>query len=113
MQRSTEVGYSQRVVAWLALTMPGIRGKEQGLVEEDLFGFGLRHALARVARGGWLRPKPHVLIHPMAMTEGGLRQVEERAFTELAYGAGAGLAVVWAGEALSQEALLATLDGRR
>lgn len=72
----------------------------------------LRDGLARVVRGGWLRPRPHVLVQPMAMTEGGLSQIEQRAFTELAYGAGAGRAVVWVGDELADEEALAKLDGK-
>lgn len=43
---------------------------------------------------------PAVVIHPMEKTEGGLTMIEERAFRELALGAGARDVVVYQGPAL-------------
>lgn len=44
---------------------------------------------------------PAILIQPMEMIEGGLSEVEERLFQELAHGAGAFKVVVWLGKELS------------
>lgn len=48
-----------------------------------------------------LRAKPAVLIQPLAKTEGGLSQVEDRVLREVALGAGACSVSVWVGEELS------------
>lgn len=48
---------------------------------------------------------PIVVIHPQAMLEGGLTQVEIRAFAELGIGAGARKTFVWQGPELSREEL--------
>ena len=53
-----------------------------------------------------------VLIHPLEKIEGGLSQVEERLFQELARGAGATKAVVWVGRHLSDSEVLAKLKGK-
>lgn len=45
-------------------------------------------------------PAPVIVIHPMEKTEGGLTMIEERAFMELALGAGARGAVVHQGAEL-------------
>jgi len=44
---------------------------------------------------------PRVLIQPLEMTEGGLSEVEDRLFRELALGAGARKVVIWVGKELS------------
>lgn len=44
---------------------------------------------------------PVVVVHPLETLEGGLTEIEERAFQELAVGAGAGRALVWVGAELS------------
>jgi rod shape-determining protein MreB len=49
---------------------------------------------------------PVVIIHPQAMLEGGLTQVETRALAELGLGAGARKVFVWEGPELSREDLL-------
>ncbi len=44
---------------------------------------------------------PRTLLHPLETIDGGLTQIEERAFQELAIGAGASKVKVWSGPALS------------
>ena len=44
---------------------------------------------------------PVVVVHPLERLEGGLTQIEERAYQELAVGAGAGKAIVWTGHELN------------
>jgi rod shape-determining protein MreB len=43
---------------------------------------------------------PTVVMHPLAMTEGGLSQIEARALQELAEGAGGKTSIVWEGHEL-------------
>jgi rod shape-determining protein MreB and related proteins len=74
--------------------------------------FTLAHQLltafaARLGSGGWLKPSPQVVIHPLGEHEGGLTQVEIRVLHELALGLGASKVVVWQGASLSDEQLLA------
>lgn len=53
---------------------------------------------------------PKILIQPLEMIEGGLSQVEQRLFLELAYSAGARKAKVYLGHELSDEAVKAQLS---
>ncbi len=48
----------------------------------------------------FLKPSPAIIIHPIEKLEGGLLELERRAFEELALGAGARDVVVYQGEAL-------------
>ncbi len=48
-----------------------------------------------------LSPRPSIIIHPMEKLEGGLTPVENRAFRELALGAGAKRAAIYVGPELS------------
>ena len=52
-----------------------------------------------------IRPSPIMIIHPLSMLEGGLTQVEIRAFSELGAGAWARKVYVWEGPELSREEL--------
>jgi rod shape-determining protein MreB len=54
-------------------------------------------------KGGFLF-KPRMLLHPLERTEGGLTQIEERAFEELCRGAGASKVKVWGGPAALSDA---------
>jgi hypothetical protein len=45
--------------------------------------------------------KTEILVHPVERIDGGLTEIEERAFVELAIGAGASRARVWIGHALT------------
>ena len=54
---------------------------------------------------------PVVVVHPLERLEGGLTQIEERAYQELAVGAGAGKAVVWTGHELSDDEVAAKVRG--
>lgn len=49
----------------------------------------LQHAFKSLGSIKSFRPRPKVVMHPMEKTEGGLTAIEERAFRELALGAGA------------------------
>lgn len=55
----------------------------------------LKQAITSVVKRVWLTPSPRVLIQPMEMIEGGLGDIEERIFRELALGAGARKVALW------------------
>jgi rod shape-determining protein MreB len=61
----------------------------------------LQVAFRQLHQSSVFRPSPFVIIHPLEKTDGGLTEVEERAFRELALGAGARGAIVWQGKALT------------
>ena len=66
----------------------------------------LQHAFNQLSNIKSLRPRPKVIVHPMEKTEGGLTMIEDRAFRELAIGAGAIEVKLYTGNPLST----ATLD---
>ncbi|MBK6744415.1 MAG: rod shape-determining protein [Hydrogenophilales bacterium] len=76
----------------------------------------LKAMIPHVAPRSWFSPAPVIVMHPLARLTGGLTQVEIRAIYELAMGAGARRALVWEGEALTRQQLLAldfsTASGR-
>lgn len=61
----------------------------------------LKQGLKELSASSWLSPSPVVVIHPMEMIEGGLSEIEDRIFRELAAGAGARKVAVWLGHELS------------
>lgn len=63
----------------------------------------LKATLKPLVKGGFLALAPRLVIHPVEMAEGGLSEVEERVLREVALGAGAAKAVVWAGHQLSDD----------
>lgn len=69
-------------------------------------------SLLSEARGSGLAFSTPVVIHPLERIEGGLTQVEERLFHELALGAGASRVVVWVGGPLSDVEVMSKLDGK-
>lgn len=48
----------------------------------------LQHAIRSLYEGNFIRPAPNVIVHPMESLEGGLSDMEKRAFRELAVSAG-------------------------
>ena len=68
-------------------------------------------SLVAQARGSGFVLSVAALVHPLEKIEGGLTQVEERLFEELAIGAGASRAVVWTGAPLSDAEVVAKLKG--
>ena len=70
----------------------------------------LKSLLAQ-ARGSGFALSVVVLIHPLEKIEGGLSQVEERLFRELAVGAGASKVLVWIGATLSDSEVIEKLKG--
>lgn len=65
--------------------------------------------LVAKARGSGFVISTPVLIHPLEKVEGGLSQVEERMFQELAMSTGASRVVVWIGAPLNDAEALAKL----
>ena len=76
----------------------------------------LLHPAVQALSGGWwtrdLR-RLHVLMHPMERIEGGLSEIEHRAFRELGFAVGARHVVVWTGEPLSDDQALALMKRQR
>lgn len=69
----------------------------------------LRQGLGQVASRNRFRLAAQVVLHPLENIEGGLTQIEERAFQELVLGAGAGQVRIWIGPALSDAQVLQQL----
>lgn len=64
----------------------------------------LTQLLKGVLPASFLKKKARVVIHPMVMVEGGLSEIEDRVFRELALGAGACTVVLHVGSELSDSA---------
>lgn len=60
----------------------------------------VQHVFRELFDKTWLTPSPRVVIHPMEKNEGGLTQVEEKAFREMALGAGAREVLLYSGTPL-------------
>lgn len=61
----------------------------------------LLHAIREVHKNKIIAPSPRVIIQPMEKLEGGLTQVESRAFKELCLGAGAREVYIHTGKELT------------
>jgi hypothetical protein len=72
----------------------------------------LKEAMGKVIGRGLFTASPRVVIQPLEMTDGGLSEIEERVFRELAVGAGAAKVVVWLGHELSDSEVKEKLDGK-
>ena len=72
----------------------------------------LKDAIGKVIGKGLFTGSPGVVIQPLEMIEGGLSEIEERVFRELALGAGAARVVVWVGHELSDSEVKEKLDAR-
>ena len=57
----------------------------------------LRKGIKEIGNGGLFRISPVVVMHPLEMVEGGLSEVEERLYQELALSSGARIAFVYLG----------------
>ena len=62
----------------------------------------LQLLLRKILPPSLLQRPPTVILHPQALLEGGLTQVEIRGFAELLRGAGARQVFIWSGEELSR-----------
>jgi len=67
----------------------------------------LQHFFKCMCGNALLRPSPMVIMHPLEHLEGGLTDIEIRAFSELAMGAGARKVFVWQGHELTLAELYA------
>jgi len=66
----------------------------------------LKEGMGRIFRGRLFSPSPILVMHPLEMVEGGISQVEDRVFRELAAGAGASKVDVWVGHELNDREVL-------
>jgi rod shape-determining protein MreB len=66
----------------------------------------LKHYLRRFRGNSFLSFAPVVVIHPLGNPAGGFTQVENRAFREMAIGAGASEVTVWNGRNLTDQEVL-------
>jgi hypothetical protein len=66
----------------------------------------LTQLLESINSGGFLKKSPQVIIQPMELLDGGLSEVEERIFKELALSAGAVKVVLHTGAELSDSEAL-------
>ena len=71
----------------------------------------LKAALSE-ARGSGFVLSTRVVIHPIEKIDGGLTQVEERLFLELAVFAGATKVIVWVGAQLSDAEVMEKIKGK-
>lgn len=62
--------------------------------------------LSRLVGGPSLKMSPIVVIHPQGNPDGGFTQVENRAFRELGFGAGAAKVILWQGYDLTDLEIL-------
>lgn len=72
----------------------------------------LRKGLREISGGGLFQASPVVVIHPLEMVEGGLSEVEARAFRELALSSGARKAYVHVGAPLSDAEIVSLIQKR-
>jgi hypothetical protein len=71
----------------------------------------LKEALKQVSKESLFAFSPYIVIHPLEMVEGGLSEIEERIFREVAIGAGASKVVVWFGHELNDAEVKEKLGG--
>lgn len=62
--------------------------------------------LARLVSDRYWKMSPVMIIHPLGNPDGGFTQIENRAFHELGFGAGAAKVILWQGEELSDQEIL-------
>jgi rod shape-determining protein MreB len=65
----------------------------------------IKHFIKKVVPNTFFTPTPVIVIHPLNMLEGGLTQIEIRAFAEICSMAGASRVYVWTGPELSKDEL--------
>jgi actin-like ATPase involved in cell morphogenesis len=71
----------------------------------------LRKVIRELGNGGLFRASPVVVIHPLDMVEGGLPEVKERVYKELAASAGARRVFVHVGTPLSDSEVVSVSQG--
>jgi rod shape-determining protein MreB len=76
-------------------------------------GMSLKSAVTEALGKGFFVMKPDIVIHPLEQIEGGLSQIEERAFQEIAIVAGASKTLVWVGKTLNDDEVLSKLKAIR
>lgn len=71
----------------------------------------LRTAVQEIENGRFLKVRPVMVMHPLEMVDGGLSEIEERIYHELAIGAGARSAFVYVGSPLTDADVMAVSEG--
>jgi rod shape-determining protein MreB len=66
----------------------------------------LKYLVKKIQPKTWFVPSPVIVLHPLKLLEGGLTQIEIRAFAELGSMAGARRVYVWSGPELTCEELI-------
>lgn len=109
----TGTGYVQVFRNRIVLSVPsrGIVIEERGAFSHPRSILGqfqvgertLARAVAAAYPGKLLRPRPALVVHPKEILEGGLTEIEARALTEMALGAGASMVGIWQGPDLTAE----------
>lgn len=107
------VGYVQVFRNRIVLSVPsrGLVVEEEGAFSHPRSILGqfqageqaLRRAVAAAFAGKLLTPRPNLIVHPKEILEGGLSEIEQRALTEMALGAGAVRVAIWQGPDLAPE----------
>jgi len=96
--RHLESGAEASVVAEQPFTTARLLVGQFGAAE-----LALRSAFKQLFAGRLFAVSPQVLIQPLEMAEGGLSEIEERVFREVAMGAGARKVAVWVGHELGDD----------
>lgn len=104
--RNLESGFDATVVAQAPFTTTRLLVGQFVVAQNTL-----KEALKQEAKDRLLVVSPHIVIHPLEMVEGGLSEIEERIFREVAVGAGASKVVVWLGHELNDAEVKETLSG--
>jgi rod shape-determining protein MreB len=86
-------------------------GHPRTLISDFTVAEELLRRVVRSLRTSWWQPSPIIVMHPLEMLEGGLTQVESRALTELAIGAGARTVFLHTGRELSRDELRVGFEG--
>jgi rod shape-determining protein MreB len=72
----------------------------------------LSSGVSKVVGGALIKKSVRMVMHPVAMVEEGLSEVEKRVFNELALSAGAHSVVLHQGDVLLKDEALKLLDGK-
>jgi hypothetical protein len=73
----------------------------------------LRKAVDEIGNGGLFQASPVVVVHPVEMVEGGLSEVEERLYRELAKSVGARSVSVHVGKPLSDSEVISVARNKK
>ena len=104
--RNLESGFDATVVAQVPFSTTRLLIGQFVIAQNTL-----KEGVKQVSKERLFPILPHMVIHPLEMVEGGLSEIEERIFREVAIGAGASKAVVWLGHELTDTEVRKKLSG--